>query len=656
MSKKIILNSFLILFLFMSGCSIKMINRQTLYDPNFLKKINGIQEIHNSGDSSGALAKLNQMEDEGLAPHEIGMKYNLRGLIHQSNKDYDFAIKDFEFAARNTSTDKALNAEVHLNLAKTYFTLNKYEPSFANLKRADISYLEERLHSQYYQLSYFLNLQKGNTIEVVESLINFLGDLNSFDAVESHQYKDVLTEKFSEISNSERNYLFKKYESKKYIVLGYLGKQEVLRRYYSGDKDGARDMLEWLERKVSFHAEVLSFITDFKNRISIFSKINLMNIGVVLPFEDKKNVFSKKILAGIDAYYAEDPKETKLTIYTEDNHNDPQVAQKVIRELILKRHVSLIIGGLFSSTEAAEYLEARKYGVLFLSLSPVYLPREEKNHLLIELQGSIQSQIKAVFNEEFLNHFGRRIAMFYPKNETGDVYSTEVWEKSKERGVELNALASFDKDLKDYREPVGKLLGLHFKEERREEFALWEEIYSKMKKGQIRRIQTLTPVIDFDWVYLPAYPNESLQIIPSFSYYDAKNIKFIGGPSWLSPSLIKEQKNLGRLYFMGDDPKDFSDKVKTYYERRYKGKQPGLLEALGMESFNIAKMLLSDEKLATREDLENKLLKQKSMQGLTGSWNLEEGIWIKKMSLIRIINNDIRKIQFSTEVKEEEGV
>ncbi|MGB0360870.1 MAG: GTPase Era, partial [Endozoicomonas sp.] len=41
---------------------------------------------------------------------------------------------------------------------------------------------------------------------------------------------------------------------------------------------------------------------------------------------------------------------------------------KMINDLIQKHHVSIIIGGLFPDTAKEEYLEAKKYGVLYVSL------------------------------------------------------------------------------------------------------------------------------------------------------------------------------------------------------------------------------------------------------------------------------------------------
>ena len=108
------------------------------------------------------------------------------------------------------------------------------------------------------------------------------------------------------------------------------------------------------------------------------------------------------------------------------------------------------------------------------------------------------------------------------------------------------------------------LLGLKNNRERKEELKLWKDIYSQSRRN-VRIVNYLKPIIDFDWVFLPSYPHEAIQIIPTFHYYDVKKVKFIGGPSWLSKKLLKERRNLGSMIFVGDDPKDFDPKFKSLY-------------------------------------------------------------------------------------------
>src|SRR5690606_29042734 len=136
------------------------------------------------------------------------------------------------------------------------------------------------------------------------------------------------------------------------------------------------------------------------------------------------------------------------------------------------------------------YLEARKYGVFFISLSPVFLDKELKSHLLIEVPGSVQSQIDSLISGKIIESFGPRVAIFYPNDEGGQSYINEMWRRHQTDKIELTSVHQFDKNIKDYREPVTRALGLKFTRERQEELEVWKEVYKLEGKSSIRRIQT----------------------------------------------------------------------------------------------------------------------------------------------------------------------
>jgi len=415
-----------------------------------------------------------------------------------------------------------------------------------------------------------------------------------------------------------------------------------------GDRPGAEDVLSWLENKYSHSDDVKSFIKNFQFRIENYSKIDVGAVGVLLPLSGKKGQFGKKALTGIDsALNHGNNKVLAAKIYTRDSRNNSYIAKKMINDLIQKHHVSIIIGGLFSKTAKEEYLEAKKHGVLFISLSPVHLKKEDKNHLLIEVPGSIESQVDAIMNPEFLNKFGNKIAMIYPETEGGLSYVNEVWRRSEQGLIKLSSIQSYDRSNKDFRSPVSKILGVKFKRERKEEFEVWKDIYALEKKtSSIRRIQTLKPIVDFDWVFAPAYPKDAIQIIPTFSYYDAKKLKFIGGPSWMSKSIVKEQRNLGKLFLVGDDPKDFDKSFGEDFKIR-NNKSPRLIETLSFEAMNLSLTVIEGTKFEKREQLETRLVNLKTIKGVTGSWNLKEGIWMKEMDFLNVSRGKIQKYDIS---------
>jgi ABC-type branched-subunit amino acid transport system substrate-binding protein len=625
-----------------------MLTPEDIYSPEFLQKIQSIQLIYKDGDKKSALNKLSEINDLEVSDVELAKKYNFIGIIYFSEQDFDTAIENFEMARSKTRIDRVLTSQIYLNLASSYYKKDLYERAYSYLEQVDKSVFSKKEETNYYKLRLVLAQQLGKPKVIVESVIPLIGKKFLFSEIENHQYKEALVDNYRKLSTSERVYLLEKFDDRDAITTAYLAKEEALQRYYMGDRPGAEDVLSWLGNKYSHSDDVNTFIKDFQFRIENYSKIDVGAVGVLLPLTGEKGLFGKKALTGIDsALNHGDNKVLAAKIYTRDSKNNSFVAKKMINDLIQKHHVSIIIGGLFSKTAKEEYLEAKKYGVLFISLSPVHLKKEDKNHLLIEVPGSIESQVDAIMSPEFLNKFGNKIAMIYPETEGGLSYVNEVWRRSEQGLIKLSGIQSYERTNKDFRSPVSKILGLKFKRERKEEFEVWKDIYALEKKtSSIRRIQTLKPILDFDWVFAPAYPKDAIQIIPTFSYYDAKNLKFIGGPSWMSKSIVKEQRNLGKLFLIGDDPKDFDKSFRDDFKAR-NNKSPRLIETLSFEAMNLSLTVIEGTKFEKREELERRLINLGTIKGVTGNWNLKEGIWMKEMDFLNIQRGKIQKFDIS---------
>lgn len=623
-----------------------MLTPEDIYSKDFLQQMDKIQTIYKKGNKDTALAELEKLNDSSLSKAELGKKLNFLGIISFSEGDFSQASEYFFRAKDFIRLDEVLAGQTRLNLASAYYKMDKYEKAFNTIETIDPKVFTEEEKKKYHKLRLALAEGENAHKAVVSSLIYLLKDKKLFSEINQSEQKNLLMDSFRKLSGSERVFLLEKHDEQEAVVIPFLAAEEALQRYYFGDRAGAEDVLEWLESNFGEYEDVQNFVSDFQYRIENFSKVDVGAVGVVLPLSGDKERFGKKALMGIDTALNRGEDQLASTkLYTRDNKNNPTVAKKLVHDLIQKHHVSVIIGGLFPSTAKEEYLEARKYGALFISLSPVYLEKEEKNHLLIEIPGSVQSQVATIFSEDFLAKNGNNIAMIYPDSEGGLAYVNEVWRKAKEGKINIKSLASFDKNVKDYREWVQKLLGLKYTRERSEEFELWKEIYSlERKNSSIRRIQTLRPIVDFDWVFVPSYPHEALQIIPSFTYFDAKGLKYVGGPSWMSRKLVKEQRNLGSLRFVGDDPDDFDKSFVSVFSKRNKS-NPSLVETLAFEGMNLALNILEDSKFDKREELERKLVNMQLIDGITGQWKLDEGIWLKDLDILKIQNNDIKKVE-----------
>ncbi|MDC1174830.1 ABC transporter substrate-binding protein [Bacteriovoracaceae bacterium] len=630
----------LTLLLFNSCSGISMLGggqKSDLYSEKFLADVQLVKESYRKGESKKALTLLQQMNQEILLPTEKGFRRNLIGVIYFSEGNFEQAVFNFDQALATSRLDDSLTSQIYLNLAGSYFKLGFNEKAYASIISGKPEFLQDKEREKYFKLRFKLAQELGNENDIIYSLINFLGPKSTINELKSNSYYETMLSKYLRLSSSEKIKILEEFEESGFLLVGYLAYIEAEKYYYSGSKGEANDVLYWVKKHFGQHQEVITLVDNFTNRVENYARLEINNIGVVLPLSGKNKVYGERALLGIDSAlkkYQEDNGGTSLPykLFVKDSEASGVVGAHAVKELIDKQFVSVVIGGLFSSESLEEYREARSKGVIFISLSQVYLPRQEKDHLLIEIPGSIESQVAELFTDQMINHFGKRSAIIYPENSKGKAYVDEFWRVAKTKGVEINNVMSFrDEKIKDFRDPVSKLLGLKYTRMRQEEYDLMQEVYDLEKRRSIRRVQVLKPDVDFDWVFVPVKPLNAQQIIPSFTYFDVSSkLPIIGDASWRSNSLSRASEKFRNIYFVGDDVTNISSQFTQWFYNKY-NQPPRLIELRGHDSVVVLKNILSDLNVTNRNDLDILLRSRKEVYGLTGKWSQDEGVWLKKL-------------------------
>ena len=636
----------LALFIVIASCT--QVKTQRALDESQISEATKIKlaearQLMRNNQPKEALNKLAELPDAKLTPVEKALKYNLKGVGLFNLAEVDKALLNFEIADKYAPEETQLYSQVQLNMASAHFKLNQFSELNTRLKKIDrksLSVVEKRKYAQ-------LALAYGNKFEnpgmIALSSVILLSDSKKLADVQGSGLYEPMKESFKKLSQGQRIKLLEEFNGTENLAAAQLGHLEAEERYMSGDKSGAQEVVSWLRSEFSDSEEVRQYVKDFELRVENSARISTSDIGLVLPLTGDKAQFGQKALSGVDTGLKILGLSDKVEIHTKDAGTSPAQAAEGVLDLIRSEKVAFIIGGLFPESAKAEYLEAKKYGVLFISLSQINLPKEEKNHHLIEIQGSIESQIETLLSENMVKKFGTRLGVIYPDNDGGKSYVEEIWRRSLEKNLQVTSIASYPKNTHDYRDTAQLFLGLKYPRERSEELKFLDDVYS-LEKTSIRRVQTLPPVVDFDWVFVASYPHEAAQIIPTLGYYDANRLKVIGGPSWVSKSLVKEQKNLGTLYFIGDDPKDLNQQLLAKFQEIY-GKPASLIEILGLDAMKIgAETLHVSGNVGSRDEYDNKVKGAERLKGLTTEWFFKDGIWLKQMNAMTITRGEIVKL------------
>ncbi len=654
------INTFkLLIFLILVGCSgISMISPGTedLYSKAFMTQIEQYKKQFSVGQKEQALNSLKAMSEVEMLPSEKALRRNLMGVIYFSSEEFDQAIYQFNLALMSSSLDRKLTAQIHLNLASSYFKLGDNEKSLTTLNKAEYRNLIGDESKKFHLLRLTLAKELAMNFDALDSLIWLLKDAPDLMTLKGNKYYSDLVNQFFSLEESKRLRLVQSYSKDNFFVVGYLGYLETQHLMTLGRNEEATDLGEWIKDNFEDNQELHNILSIFKEEFKDVSVVSLSTLGVVLPLSGKKKEFGKRALIGIDFALKKIKEKTgkEYKLLVRDSMGSPILGRKIVKDLVETNKVSLIIGGLFSNEALTEYEESRKYRTLFISLSQIYIEKRFKDHLLIEIPGSIESQMSLLFSDKFLNFFGRDSAIIFPESERGRAYLEEYWQLANQKNVKVTTVASYDKNKTDQTDTIKKVLGLKYKRQRQEELELLQEVHKLEGKTSIRRIQTLKPEVDFDWVFVPSFPQEALQIIPSFGYFDAFNVPIIGGPSWRSRALSRQSRKHGKLFFIDSEIPTSTSDFNVDYKKVY-GTVPRLIEILGYEAMTLAGEVGKLGEFEQRSDLDKALGENEFLNGVTGTFFKKNGpLWLKTMDLMTLYRGKTSKLDM-TVVEEKES-
>jgi tetratricopeptide (TPR) repeat protein len=651
MLPKYLVSSFIIILVLLSGCSgIRMISgpsTKDLYSTKFTKEIEIIKTQYRRGQVDQALKALQKMQEENLEPAEKALRRNLVGVIYFGKQNFEQAIFNFNQGLATSSDDASLTSQIKLNLGGSYYKLGMVEKAFNVMGEAPYGSLSQNDLVKFHKLKYRLANELGKDNVAIRSLIWTLSGKQKISELRIEPFYEILTNKFRKLEQSQKYKVLEEFEEIAPFVVGYMSYLEAEKIYYSGRKDDARDMIRWTESNFGKYPEIVTLVKNFTFKVENYARLDSLTIGVILPLSGEKKSFGERALFGIDAalrdFQEKNSDLPEFKIIIKDSEGSGVVGAHQVKELVEKDFASVIIGGLFSLEATKEFEVAKRRGVFFVSLSQIFMNKEDKDHLLLEVPGSIESQVNQLFTSEIIKEFGPRAAIVYPESKRGQAYVNEFWRKSNLLNISVTGVYSYDDKASDFREPVKNLLGLKYPRVRKEEYKILDDIHSLEATRSTRRIQTLKPKIDFDWVFVPAYPLEAIQIIPSFTYFDAFNVPIIGGPSWRSQRLSRESYKFKNIFFVGDDVEAISDSLSQSFYNKY-GKKLRLIELRSFDSMKIAMNILNNGKFTSRDELDMAIRGLGKIEGQTGSWSLVDGVWLKKLASLHIRNGKFSEL------------
>lgn len=617
----------LYVFFILASCqSVKFIKNQDLVSPEFLKNIREAKVFLNENKNEEAWSKLSEFGAWNLNETEQALVNNMQGSILQRQGRGGEAQTYFQNALKTSPRGSEIESQVKLNLSKLIYSRGEYRSSWqilSTLSRGILYPQERKKHDLFrYELAKKLNLNK----EGVKSLINYFDSFKSYEEVVGDEFSQRVLLEFASLSKENKEELISAFKEKNFIEPFLIKK--YLNDYIHGmDENEKLHLLDKIKR-YELDGSTSRTFQDYRNFEFLSGKLDSASIGVALPLSGEMAKFGRKVLEGIDLalfdlYGADKPK-----VYIRDTHDNGVMARLAIKSLIEDHNVSYIIGGMLSHTANEEYLEAKKYSTLFFSISPIYLSFTEKNSLLFEVFGSIESQVGKFLSPENLEKNGRDFIMLYPNTEAGHYYYNEVLRQAPLAGANLVDSLSFVSKSGNYQEAVKKILQVGYIKTIEEN----EAVYTPIKIDDEDKNKRLE--LPYNTVYIPSNFNDALQLIPSFRYFEARGLRYYGGPAWRSQTFLSRHRGFEKIFFISSEESILARRFERIYQDRFKIK-PGLIEQMAYEAISLGQRIFT-QKFTDRSALFNHLNELTFLEGSSSSWIKSKGIWLKKMSTYKV--------------------
>lgn len=370
--------------------------------------------------------------------------------------------------------------------------------------------------------------------------------------------------------------------------------------------------------------------------------VSRKKIGLLIPITGKYETFGKKVQRAVELAFqhSSDSNARDYDLVVQDSGDTADSQVKALQKLVEEDQVIGVIGPVISKGIELLAKKAVFYQVPMITLAQIQSPLA--SHLFF-CSVSNKDQASQIVNYAMTVRGYRKFALIAPSNKPGEEMSNNFKEEVVARNGEVSQIEFYEPNITDFRAPVDRILKLANLEKRQEEMkALADkraELNITRKTTRTAQYYNLPPIIDFDAVFIADEAKIAGQIIPTFTYRDAKNLKFLGISSWNSSQLVQRaQEQVEDAVFPvafntvkpSEDTKGFYDLYSSSYNSA-----PGELDAI---SFDAASLMIKAMKSApsTRDELRLNLEGIKGVLGATGEFSIQDHRCSRNLSLIKV--------------------
>ena len=393
------------------------------------------------------------------------------------------------------------------------------------------------------------------------------------------------------------------------------------------DYSGARGTLQEVAQMAQ-GTELAERANRFVQQIDARNKVDPRTIGVVLPLSGPNSNTGYKALRGIQlglGVYG-DNKSSGFRLAVIDSEGNVDGARRGVERLVQEDNVVAIIGGLLSKTAAVEAARAQEFGVPTIMLSQKAGLTQAGESIFRNALTS-QMQVQALVDVAMKSLGLKNFAIVYPNDAYGTEYANLFWDEVKSRGGDITGAETYDPKETDFRTHIQKLTGTYYLDDRAEELRLRQKEFNEKNpkrsaRGSAPAVEDiLTPIVDFDAIFIPDESRAVGQIAPALAYNSVKGVRLLGTNIWNSPRFIQRgQRFVENAIFVDSvltsDAAFISSPFYTNFKAAFND-DPGLTEVQAYDSALILRQLIASGE-TTRIGLQQRMANLQNFSGALG--------------------------------------
>lgn len=379
--------------------------------------------------------------------------------------------------------------------------------------------------------------------------------------------------------------------------------------------------------------------------------VKAYRIGLLVPLSGKYENFGKKAQRAVELAFRNSSNSSakNYEIVPVDSGDTSPSQLEGLKKLVEEQQVIAVIGPMLSKGIDELAARAAYYQVPLISIAQVAGP--VTSHLF---SCSISNRNQAKKVAEYATRYRgyNKFAILAPSNNPGEELANAFWDEIEARKGTIKAFEYYDPDRTDFRDPVDKALGLHYQEPRADEL---KDLAEKRKQLKITRktMKTqqyfnLTPIVDFDAVFIADDGRIASQIIPTFTYRDAKNVIFLGTTSWNSNQFLQrtEGQSEGAVFPVAFNTLNPAKTSKAFYDlflTTYNA-LPGEFDAVAFDAAALVLKVMNRDP-STREGFRSELESVSSVESATGEISIEDHRCSRNLTLYTVKKGKFESIE-----------